>query len=164
MTKGNEVKSLDASIPANNQKIVEIYNKMRSNQLVVNKSYQRKLVWKKAHKINFIDTILRNYPFPEVYLAPGSLDQEKLILIDEIVDGQQRLATIKDYIESTDIFALPNLSAIKKFSELLSDEKTKFLNYEISVRYLKDVSTEQVREIFQRINKTYKFTATPLSV
>lgn len=144
---------LTESIPANNQKIIEIYNKLRSNQISVNKSYQRKLVWKKSHKVEFIDTILKNYPFPEIYLAPGSLDQVKLILIDEIVDGQQRLTTIRDYIEGKDVFALPRLS-IKKFSELSLEERNVFLNYEISVRYLKNVNFTQVKEIFQRINKT----------
>lgn len=148
-----ESTSLEFSIPANNQKIIEIYNKMRSGQLRVNKDYQRKLVWKRSHKFNFVDTILKNFPFPEIYLAPGALDQEKLILIDEIVDGQQRLTTIQDYIESTDVFALPGLP-IPKFSELTLEQRSKFLNYEVSVRYLKNVSPDQVRDIFQRINKT----------
>jgi hypoxanthine phosphoribosyltransferase len=145
--------SLTSSIPANNVKIIEIYNKLRSEQLIVNKDYQRKLVWKKAHKINFIETILQNYPFPEVYLAPGELDQVKLILIDEIVDGQQRLSTIKDYIEDKDVFALPKLN-IKKFSQLEPEERNSFLNYEVSIRYLKNINKEQIRDIFQRINKT----------
>lgn len=153
MTEQNIPHGLAESIPANNLKIIEIYNKLRNKQISVNKSYQRKLVWKNSHKLNFIDTILRNYPFPEVYLAPGSLDQIKLILIDEIVDGQQRLTTIQDYIEGTDVFALPKLS-IKRFADLSSEEKNTFLNYEISVRYLKNVSPLQVKEIFQRINKT----------
>jgi hypothetical protein len=151
---------LEFSIPANNQKIIEIYNKLRNRQLQVNKDYQRKLVWKRPHKVNFIDTILRNYPFPEIYLAPGALDQEQLILIDEIVDGQQRLTTIKDYVEGTDVFALPSLP-ILKFSELDNEARKRFLNYEVSVRYLKNVDPEQVREIFQRINKTdYALNAT----
>jgi hypothetical protein len=145
--------SLEFSIPANNQKIIEVYNKIRSGQLSVNKDYQRKLVWKKQHKFNFVDTILRNYPFPEVYLTPGALDQEKLILIDEIVDGQQRLTTIRDYIEDLDVFALPKIP-VPKFSELDIAQRTAFLNYEVSVRYLKNVTHEQVRDIFQRINKT----------
>lgn len=144
---------LAESVPANNQKIIEIYNKLRSGQIMVNKSYQRKLVWKNAHKFNFIDTILRNFPFPEVYLAPGSLDQVRLVLIDEIVDGQQRLTTIQDYIEGTDVFALPSIP-IAKFSELGTIERGNFLNYEISIRYLKNVTQEQIKEIFQRINKT----------
>jgi hypothetical protein len=148
-----EAQGLETSIPANNQKIIEIYNKLRSGQLSVNKDYQRKLVWKKTHKVNFIDTILHNFPFPEIYLAPGALDQEKLILIDEIVDGQQRLTTIRDYIEGTDVFALPNLP-ILKFAEMSQEQRRTFLNYEVSVRYLKNVEADQVREIFQRINKT----------
>lgn len=148
-----DIQSLASSIPANNIKIIEIYNKLRNEQLIVNKDYQRKLVWKKSHKINFIETILQNYPFPEVYLAPGELDQVKLILIDEIVDGQQRLSAIKDYIEDKDVFALPKL-AIKKFSELQPEEKNSFLNYEVSIRYLKNVNKEQIRDIFQRINRT----------
>lgn len=147
------VAPLDSSIPANNQKIIEIYNKMRQGQLLVNKDYQRKLVWKRNHKLEFIDTVLKNFPFPEIYLAPGNLDQANLILTDEIVDGQQRLTTIRDYIEGTDIFALDDFS-IRKFSDLTVPERTAFLNYEISVRYLKNMSAEQVREIFQRINKT----------
>lgn len=148
-----DANKLEASIPANNLKVIEIYNKLRSGLLFVNKDYQRKLVWKKQHKFDFIDTILRNYPFPEIYLAPGTLDQEKLVLIDEIVDGQQRLTTIEDYINSVDVFSLPKIP-IKRFSELSQDEKSSFLNYEISVRYLKGVSIEQIKEIFQRINKT----------
>lgn len=155
-----KIEGLDSSIPANNCKIIEIYNKLRNGQLKVNKDYQRKLVWKRLHKLNFIDTILKNFPFPELYWAPGALDQEKLILIDEIVDGQQRLTTIKDYIEETDVFAISN-SQIPKFSTLNQEQKTSFLNYEVSVRYLKNVNPEQVREIFQRINKTdYALNAT----
>lgn len=144
---------LTQSVPANNWKIIEVFNKLRSNQLIVNTDYQRKLVWKKQHKNEFIDTILRNYPFPEVYLAPGTLDQERLVLIDEIVDGQQRLTTIRDYIMGQDVFSLPKVP-IKRFSELNTEERTTFLNYEVSIRYLKNVSPAQIREIFQRINKS----------
>lgn len=147
------VAGLENSIPANNSKIIEIFNKLRTNQIIVNSDYQRKLVWKRQHKFDFISTILKNYPFPEVYLAPGSLDQEKLILVDEVVDGQQRLTTIRDYIDGRDVFSLEKIP-IKKFSELTPDEKSRFLNYEVSIRYLKNALPDQIREIFQRINRT----------
>jgi hypothetical protein len=42
---------LDASVPANNQKIIELYNKMRIGQINVNADYQRKLVWRKPIKL-----------------------------------------------------------------------------------------------------------------
>jgi hypoxanthine phosphoribosyltransferase len=144
---------LNSSIPANNWKIIEVFNKLRNKEIIVNNQYQRKLVWKQQHKIDFIETILKNYPFPEIYLAPGNLDQIKLILVDEIVDGQQRLTCIKNYINGSDVFALPNI-AIKKFESLTSVERNNFLNYEVSVRYLKNATAEQIRDIFQRINRT----------
>ena len=144
---------LDFSIPANNEKIISLYNKLKKDELNPKPIYQRKLVWKKQHKINFITTILSNFPFPEIYVAPGLMDTETLELKDQIVDGQQRLTTIKNYIEGKDVFAL-NTIPIAKFTDLSKSQKEDFLNYEVSVRYLKNASEEQIRDIFQRINST----------
>lgn len=146
-------RKLDFSIPANNQKVIELYNKIKKEELDPNPLYQRKLVWKKQHKYKFIGTILLNFPFPEIYIAPGELNTETLVLKDQIVDGQQRLTTIKNYIDGVDVFSFPNLP-IKKFADLSKEEKSDFLNYEISVRYLKNATQEQIRDIFQRINST----------
>ena len=99
---------LDASIPANNYKIIEIYNKVKKNEWDLKPSFQRKLVWKKQHKINFIETILLNYPFPEIYIAPGEMDSINLTYCDVVVDGQQRTSTIVNYIEGKDVFAQSN--------------------------------------------------------
>lgn len=147
------ISKLESSIPANNQKIIELYNKIRKEELDPSPHYQRKLVWRKQHKFNFISTILLNFPFPEIYIAPGSLDTETLSLRDQIVDGQQRLTTITNYIEGKDVFSLNRIS-IKKFAELDKTEKENFLNYEVSVRYLKNADEDQIKEIFQRINST----------
>lgn len=146
------IKQLEASIPANNEKIIEIYKKMKSGQLNPSPDFQRKLVWKRQHKVNFIQTILMNYPFPEIYKAPGELNVESLNLIDQIVDGQQRVTTIRDFIDGEDIFALQRTPI--KFASLSEQEKADFLNYEVSVRYLKNATKEQIKEIFQRINNT----------
>ncbi len=87
-------KKLNASIPANNWKIIELYNKLKKGELDPSPSFQRKLVWKKQHKFKFIETILMNFPFPEIYIAPGKLDTDTLELKDLIVDGQQRTTEV----------------------------------------------------------------------
>lgn len=143
---------LISSIPANNQKIIEIYQKLQSGRLNVAPDFQRKLVWRRQHKIEFIETILKNYPFPEVYLAPEKVDTDKLELRELVVDGQQRLTTIQDYIGEQGVFA--QATSIPKFSELTNAQKEDFLNYEVSVRYLKNATDQQIKEIFQRINRT----------
>lgn len=143
---------LISSIPANNQKIIELFQKMQSGRLNKSPDYQRKKVWRRQHKIEFIETILSNYPFPEIYVAPQQVDTQRLELTEQIVDGQQRLTTIQDYINGADVFV--QKTAISAFKDLTTLQKEDFLNYEVSVRYLKGASAEQIKEIFQRINRT----------
>lgn len=144
---------LITNIPANNEKIIELYNKLYKKTLNPKPGFQRKLVWRKQHKFDFIDTILSNYPFPEIYIAPGKIDAKTMSLNEFVVDGQQRLTTIQNYIDGHDVFALPKIP-IKKFSELTISEKEEFLSYEVSIRYLKNASEAQITDIFQRINRT----------
>lgn len=143
---------LSESIPSTNIKIIELFNKIESGNLVLNPDFQRKLVWKKQHKYHFIETILMNYPFPEVYLASSDIDVNSITSKEIVVDGQQRLSTIVDYIKGVGDFN--NQFKIKPFFKLEDEEKKRFLNYLVTVKDLKDMSPEVVKEIFKRINHT----------
>ena len=145
-------KKLPSNPPASNLKIIDLYEKIRTQVYKIDKAYQRKLVWKKQHKIAFIETILLNYPFPEIYISQGKVDTKNLKAEEFIVDGQQRITTIVSYIEGKDVFSLK--LPYKSFESLSDIEKTEFLNYEISVRYLKGLSIDEVKSIFLRINST----------
>ncbi len=143
---------LKESIPSNSVKIIELYNKIDSEILDTSPDFQRKLVWKKQHKYSFIDTILMNYPFPEVYIASSEMDVENLISKEIVVDGKQRLTTIVDYIKGINDFESQN--KVKRFDELELDQKRDFLNYLVTVKDLKDMQMDNIKEIFQRINST----------
>jgi Protein of unknown function DUF262 len=140
------------SIPSTNVKIIEIYNKIESNSLVLSPDFQRKLVWKKQHKFHFIETILKNYPFPEIYIASSEMDVTKITSSEVVVDGQQRLSTIVDYIKGDGDFRIQK--KVKAFNELSIDEKKIFLNYFVSVRDLKNMELDIIKDIFMRINNT----------
>jgi len=143
---------LKSSIPSNTVKLLEIYNKIISGALITGPDFQRKLVWKKQHKYAFIETILLNFPFPEIYIASAEMDMEKLQSREVIVDGQQRVTTIVDYIKGVGDFAI--VKNLKAFDDLTSDEKKEFLNYLVSVKDLKDIGEENIKEVFKRINST----------
>ncbi|MBV1928189.1 MAG: DUF262 domain-containing protein [Gammaproteobacteria bacterium] len=146
------MKELMESVPSTNVKIIELYNKIESGGLIIDPDFQRKLVWKKQHKFHFIDTILMNFPFPEVYVASAEIDVQNITASEIVVDGQQRLSTIVDYIKARGDFKTQN--RVKRFEELTTDEKKVFLNYFVSVRDLKNLDPEIVKEIFMRINNT----------
>src|SRR4051812_8424478 len=95
---------LKDSIPSNSVKIIELYNKIDVGVLDTSPDFQRKLVWKKQHKYAFINTILLNYPFPEIYIASAEMDVNNLKSQEIVVDGKQRLTAIVDYIKGINDF------------------------------------------------------------
>jgi len=143
---------LKESIPSNSLKVIDLYNKIDSGLLDTSPDIQRKLVWKKQHKYAFIQTILLNYPFPEVYIASAEMDVEKLQAKEIVVDGQQRLNAIVDYIKGINDFK--NQNKVKPFDDLEIDEKREFLNYSVTVKDLKHLGMDVISEVFQRINST----------
>lgn len=133
--------------------ISDLFNLMLTGELTVNKSYQRSSgLWPQNARSYFIDTILNEFPFPKVVIRQV-VDLKTRKTKREIIDGQQRLTTIKDYIE--DKFKLSNVSKNYQglyFRELEDDVKSKFLGYEVSTDTIISATEEEILEIFRRIN------------
>lgn len=132
-------------------KIADIYQDIQSGKLVLQPDFQRKFVWTQHHQEEFIETILDGLPFPEIYVCEGSLDTATLKTTQHVIDGQQRLTTIKNYIENC--FDNP-LRKIKPFGLLEQNKKIEFLGYNVVFRDLGNVEESIIREIFRRINLT----------
>lgn len=73
------------------QSLFDMYLK---EQIVVNRRYQRKLVWSLEEKEKFIDSLVNGYPIPLI-LTSKQKDSERL----EILDGLQRLNAITSFLE-----------------------------------------------------------------
>ena len=132
-----------------NERIVNLYNKIKSKEYILQPDFQRRLVWNADHKEEFIKTILLGYPFPEIYIAEGEMNLDEMKKETLIVDGQQRLDTIYHYMEG-DIEL--KYKKVKSYKDLTDAEKEDFLNYNVVVRDIKNVTFEEIKEIFKRIN------------
>ena len=142
-------------IPASpgNKKISELYKRIREGSLILQPEFQRKFVWNTTHKEAFIETILSGLPFPEIYTAQSGVDIAKIETQEVVVDGQQRLSTIVQYLdeeEGSKVFG----KKVPKFKDLQPDDQRDFLNYNVVVRDLGDITSDVIREIFKRINQT----------
>lgn len=136
-----------------NKKISELYKRIKDKTLILQPEFQRKFVWNTTHKEAFIETILMGLPFPEIYTAQSGIDIEKIETQEVVVDGQQRLSTIIQYIdepEDSKIFG----KLVPKFKKLAPEQQKEFLNYNVVIRDLEDISSDLIREIFKRINQT----------
>lgn len=138
---------------ATNRKLRIILTGIKSNTLIPKPEFQRRLVWTNEDKLNFLQTVLEGYPFPEIYIAAGQVNPDTGEGTEMLVDGQQRMTTLFQYFIGSEELKLKT-PVSKPYKDLSEQEKINFLEYEVVVRDLGNKSIEEIKEIFKRINST----------
>lgn len=147
----------------NSIKINDIYTKFKDEEWIVDKTYQRRKVWGIKDKVRLIETILLELVIPEIFIWDCDTDPNTGKTITHIVDGQQRVNAVFDFI--SDKFKLQskflidsqirNLYGDKKFSQLTDEIKKKIWIYEMSVVNLNSkFNIGEIKNMFYRLNLT----------
>jgi len=133
--------------------IAELIDWYKSKTLVPNKEYQRGAgLWPPSAKSYFIDTILKEFPFPKVYFHER-LDMRTKRPHREIVDGQQRMSTIAEF--ATNGFELgANAEGLKgkRFEDLTPEQQESFYSYTVSVDVIRNADRSEILSMFRRMN------------
>lgn len=149
-----------------NENIQRLYSWYRDGLFLVNRKYQRKLVWTIEEKEQFINSILLDYPVPLFLLA--ATDERKY----EIIDGMQRFNAIFSFIngefpaefnDSLGYFDLQTMAITKELMDkgilhqntpLLDRELcSSYVNYQLPLS-ITNFDDKHIEEIFRRINAT----------
>ena len=93
--------------------IESLIQRLASQELVLQPEYQRFYIWKKQKEQLFIDSLMRKYPVPPVWIWQH--EQSDGSQIWEIIDGQQRLTCIQKYFDN-------NFSFTPNHDKFLPDE------------------------------------------
>ncbi len=132
---------------------VSWFNKrLKEDELILKPLFQRNPVWTNAQKSYLIDSILRGYPVPEIYLQTVEDPQGNERHL--VVDGQQRIRACLEFTAGG--FPLTEDSTDwdgDLFEDLSSDRKKQIRQYKFSVRVLPELSDALLREIFGRLNR-----------
>jgi len=141
---------------ASNQNVSWFNQRYKENTLELSPEFQRNPVWQQPQKDYLIETILLGLPTPEVYYVTRIKPNGESIYV--IVDGQQRLRTIIEFVNNEIELKskIKEYPSIKKFDDLSDTEKQRVWRYPIVVRDLEDSTDDDVRDLFQRLNK-YSF-------
>lgn len=83
----------------NSIKIKDIYSKFNDEEWIIDKTYQRRKVWGIKDNIRLIETILLELVIPEIFIWDCDTDPTTGKTITHIVDGQQRINAIFDFIQ-----------------------------------------------------------------
>ena len=155
----------------------ELSDAYRVKDLRVNEEYQRGFKWTPVQKQGLIDSLLRGYQIPIFYIHLESrirVFQNTTETTAWIVDGQQRLASIDEYLQNK--FSLPDpkkekLGTIlpvdptslptwtgKKFHELDPDDRDRLLSHNLLVVVI-TAEQNEVRDLFIRLQGGTPLTA-----
>ena len=143
--------------------IIEIYQKMEDKKLILDPDYQRNIIWDEEKKTSFIESLYMGIIIPPIYVVeiPSTdiLSGNKY----EVVDGKQRLSTIKSFINNDlklrekNLEYYADLFGEKKFAEIrecCSKETTEMLSSVLDVYVITANSPDFTKyDIFSRLNK-----------
>lgn len=124
-----------------------------AGELSIKPPYQRNPVWVTPQKAALIDTILRGYPIPEIYLqdiVDGSGNEHHFV-----VDGQQRIRACLEFVQGgfpLDARISPEHGEVL-FEDLEEADRQRIYRYKFVVRVMPDIPDEEIRFIFKRLNQ-----------
>lgn len=140
---------------SSNISVADLCDDLDGKKIIVNRDYQRSdKVWPASAKSFLIETILLDFPVPKIaFFQKTDLKTKKTIR--EIVDGQQRSSAIRDFFKGK--FKLSKTIEHdelknKNFDELDEELQGRFLGYSLSVDLFTDATSEDIAEVFRRIN------------
>ncbi len=146
------------------ESIERIYGQYRDQRLLVNRRYQRKLVWSIDEKVSFIDSIRQGFPVPIILFAESTTATTNLL---EIIDGMQRLNAITSFIENDfaidgNYFDLNTMALTKslvdgeeleqKTPKLSRSSCVRIASYQLPISIYEFSEKGSVDEVFRRIN------------
>lgn len=142
--------------------VYEINRMMSKEDIDLNPDFQRNLVWDSVRKSALIESILLGIPIPVFYFAENKTGQY------HVIDGLQRLSTIKQYFNN--VFALKKLEHLKEecnerfYRDEMENGKIKrkgldrkhsrrLENAQLIVNVIEYASPDKVKyDIFKRLN------------
>lgn len=157
------------SVVPQGKSVQALYRDYREGNLLVNRRYQRKLVWSVDEKEYLIDSILRGFPIPLILLAerPDVHGRGKF----EIIDGIQRFNAVFTFIENAfavdgKMFDINQFARAKQAADdglfqpivgqpLLSPEEcANVLDYQLAITVYPATDETAITEVFGRINSS----------
>ena len=141
--------------------IETLVNRINNKDMDLQPDFQRGEIWTVQKKKKLIDSILRGWKIPPIHVVPNKHN------VDEVLDGQQRLAAIRDFYDniiSIDGYIEPLDPVIEQldglhYRDLPVEWQRKVRQYSILVVRLTEFNPQEPAELFYRLNQPSALTS-----
>ena len=137
----------------------------RRGTIIIDPDIQRKTVWPLSYKIGLIDTLIKGYPIPLIFVQRiiQEVDGERKEILS-IIDGQQRMTAIKEFLDNKFCFRTvephnpffkdaDNKFDKKFFKDLDKETQRNIEDYDLPITRLENFDKKDASGIFSRLNK-----------
>lgn len=132
---------------------IDLLGWANDERLEISPRFQRRGVWKRPARSFLIDTLILGYPVPPVYVRivkkPGSS-----AAIREIVDGQQRVSAVLDFVNGkyslSNNIESPYVGCF--YGDLPTEAKEAIENYSFLCEVFYGVDDREILSVFARLN------------
>lgn len=153
-----------ADLSIKGESIQSLYGSYLKETFLVNRRYQRKLVWTIEEKRSFLDSIVNGYPVPLVLLAEVKTESGRKL---EIIDGMQRMNAIMSFIDQEfdlhgkyfDLDTMADTKFLKDNGDItqkieILDRKicAEIVRYQIPLSVYQESGGSHIDEVFRRLN------------
>jgi hypothetical protein len=105
--------------------------------------HQRFYIWPESKQAPLIDSIMNNCPLPLMVFTEQMTGSSNTWFVQ---DGQQRLITMQKYMMGE--FTWNG----QRYADLEEDDRLNFLSYTVTCEIIQNPTTDQIAEIFERLN------------
>jgi uncharacterized protein with ParB-like and HNH nuclease domain len=140
--------------------VLDLQNLYEHGHLNLEPGFQRQSVWNERDRAKLIESILRNYPLPAIFLYKR---EEEGVLVYDVIDGKQRLESILMFMGSM-------RGRFDTRTQLLNADSIEWVNWPLlKRRHLQHLITAcelpvievdgeigEIIDVFVRINSTGK--------
>ncbi|MFT0866425.1 DUF262 domain-containing protein [Pseudomonas sp. CAM1A] len=142
--------------------IATLVRKIEQNRLDLQPNFQRGEVWSKQKKQKLIDSIIRGWHIPPIHVIQAPLSEKQ-----EVLDGQQRLAAIRDFIKNefpingsqdpkdAEVSSLDDMY----WKDLPSNIQSRIEDFTIRVLTVSNYKPGEPGELFYRLNQPTNLTS-----
>jgi len=146
------------------ESVQSLYASYLHRGFLVNRRYQRKLVWEIDEKQAFVDSLRQGFPVPLFLLTEVTRGAG---VVYEIIDGMQRLNAMFAFLEGEfeldgqyfDLATIPETKQlldagmlVQNTPTLPADDCRRVVTYQLPLSVSRNQTDDEVDEIFRRIN------------
>lgn len=132
-----------------------LYRLFKDGRLDLRPAYQRGRVWNDGQRYALIESVKEQFPIGLIMLNVVPYADEDGTTVDnfDVVDGQQRMRTIIEYVDAAQWAKAEHRSDFRPYAKLTNAQQKRYMDYRVPIASMKEYEPEEITECYERLQR-----------